>query len=139
MSSPGLGVMIGYLGGNEETVKANMAAMNKRIADITVKDDTLTLKFTDGSLLQAVDGGQSCCEHRYMVCDDKLSDYVGATYTGMEIRDAPDVDDGGEVHEVQFLYVHTSIGSFSVANHNEHNGYYGGFWITLDYTNGDDQ
>lgn len=31
------------------------------------------------------------------------------------------------MHEVQFLHVKTSKGSFAVSNHNEHNGYYGGF------------
>ncbi|RTM07439.1 MAG: hypothetical protein EKK31_11815 [Hyphomicrobiales bacterium] len=130
---PGFGVMIGMLGGNADTVKAHQSAMNKIIATATVANDTLTLTFLDGSILKAVDSGQSCCEHRYMVCDDDLAAYAGSVFTGMEIRDAPnEPDDYGE-HEVQFLYVNTSNGPFHVASHNEHNGYYGGFWITLNY------
>jgi hypothetical protein len=33
------------------------------------------------------------------------------------------------VHETQFLIVDTTKGSFTIVNHNEHNGYYGGFGL----------
>lgn len=133
MTQTGLGVMIQMLGGNADTVAALQSAMNKQIAGVSIEDETMTLKFSDGSLLKARDSGQSCCEHRYMKCDDDLAHYVGSTFTGMELRDVASEPDDYDCHEVQFLYVNTSTGPFSVANHNEHNGYYGGFWITLDY------
>ena len=49
----------------------------------------------------------------------------------IELRDAPNVEDDeyGNVHEVQFLVVTTSKGAFTIETHNEHNGYYGGFFI----------
>lgn len=129
---PGMGVMIGMLGGNESTVNAHNNARGKRIKHLEVKDDELVMDFDDGSGIRIRDEGQSCCEHRYMVCDDDLRPYIGSSFTGCRIQDAPDqVDDYGETHEVQFLLVDTSEGTFTVATHNEHNGYYGGFWITI--------
>ena len=127
-----MGVILGWLGGNEETVKAINDAVGKEIASVEVvgeDEDTLILRFTDRTELHLHDAGQSCCEHRYMRTDDDLHAFVGATFVGAAIRDAPDLEDQYGVHEVEFLVVNTSLGAFTVANHNEHNGYYGGFWI----------
>jgi hypothetical protein len=131
MSQPGIGVMIGLLGGNEETVNAIKSSLGKKIKNVQLEaDDTLKFEFQDGSSLNIRDDGQSCCEHRYMTTDDDLSEYSGATLLDFELKNAPDQEDEwGEVHEVQFLDVKTDKGVFQMANHNEHNGYYGGFWI----------
>ncbi len=76
------------------------------------------------------DGGQDCCEHRYMHSDDDIQSFVGGTLIDAEIREVPNREDGyGDVHEVQFLIVTTSKGAFTIETHNEHNGYYGGFWV----------
>lgn len=67
-----------------------------------------------------------------MRTDDNLADYVGGQLLDMELRDAPEQEDEhGDVHEVQFLVVKTSKGQFTMSNHNEHNGYYGGFYIEV--------
>ena len=80
--------------------------------------------------MRLADEGQSCCENRYMSTDDDLSDFIGGTLLDAEIKAAPDeTDEWGQVHEVQFLEVRTSKGSFTMASHNEHNGYYGGFYL----------
>lgn len=129
MSHPGMGVMIGMLGGNEKTVDAIKGSLGKKIAKVAVEDNRLKFEFADGSKLTLFDDGQSCCEHRYMVCDDDLAKFVGRKLTDFELADGPTMEDCGEPHEVQFLKVYTSRGSFTVSNHNEHNGYYGGFWI----------
>lgn len=134
MSRPGIGAMLGILGGNENTVKAMQAAMNLPIEYIAVKDDSLRIVLEKGTLC-LYDDAQSCCEHRYMVCDDDLGAFVGATLLGAEIVNAPDETDEYGEHEVQFLKVNTSAGTFTIANHNEHNGYYGGFWIVATWTN----
>jgi len=131
-SQLGMGVMIGMLGGNKETVEAVKASLKKKIAAIQVKDDVLALTFTDKSVLRLRDDGQSCCESRYMVCDDKLDKFVGGKLMDISLEDAPDPpkkSEWEEAHEAQFLHVKTSKGSFTVSNHVEHNGYYGGFWI----------
>jgi hypothetical protein len=101
-------------------------AVGKTITSLSVANDGLIIGFTDQDLTLS-DGLPSCCEHRYMVCDDKLENFVGGTFLGATIEDAPDVESAGGYHEVQFLHVKTSKGSFTVSNHNEHNGYYGGF------------
>ena len=132
MSQPGLGVMISYLGGNEDSVNALKAALGKTIDVVELVEDALRIKFTDETGIYFYDDGQSCCEHRYMVCDDDLLSFSAATLDAAELADAPEVEDEyGEVHEVQFLRVSTSKGVIVVSNHNEHNGYYGGFSIRV--------
>lgn len=130
MGDIGLGVMINMLGGNEETVKAISESVGKTIQTADMKDDALIIGFADNTKLRVWDDGQSCCESRYMMTDDNPSDFVGSTFIGMELRDAPKEpsEHDGE-HEVQFLLVNTSKGTFTLATHNEYNGYYGGFWI----------
>lgn len=133
MSHPGIGVMIGMLGGNEETVKAYDASMGKTISGLTLdeEDGFITIDFSDGTNLRVADEGQSCCEHRYMRTDDDMQHFIGAKLTGLEIKEAPNEQDEYGDHEVQFLEVQTDRGVFTMASHNEHNGYYGGFYITL--------
>jgi len=125
-----MGVMINYLAGNADSVDAFTSAMNKTITALSLgDDDALHFAFDDGSKIKLFDDGQSCCESRYMRTDDNLADYVGAQLLGAEIKEAPSVPAKYEEHEVQFLEVRTSKGCFTMASHNEHNGYYGGFSI----------
>jgi hypothetical protein len=127
----GFGVMINMLGGNRESVAAVQAAMGKTITALSLTDDQLRFEFEDGSRLRLWDNGQSCCESRYMQTDDDLPYYIGAKFVSAEVRDGGSTEDEwGERHEIQFLVVTTDRGTFSMASHNEHNGYYGGFWIT---------
>jgi hypothetical protein len=91
----------------------------------------LFLEFDNGNKLELSDQGQSCCETRYMRTDDNLNDYIGAKFLGLEVKDAPEVEDDYGTHEVQFLEIQTSKGVFTMANHNEHNGYYGGFLLCV--------
>jgi hypothetical protein len=132
MGQLGIGVMLGMLGGNADSVAAFTGAIGKTISALRLgDDDALHFEFNDGSKLKLSDDGQSCCETRYMRTDDNLAEYVGAKLLGAEIKEAPDVNDqdGWGDHEVQFLEVQTDRGVFTMASHNEHNGYYGGFLI----------
>lgn len=133
MSNPGMGVMIGMLGGNAETVAAYNESIGKTIKTVALDEEGgfVRLDFDDGTSLTVADEGQSCCEHRYMRTDDDLQFFSGTKLTGLEIKDAPNEQDEYGDHEVQFLEVQTDKGVFTMASHNEHNGYYGGFWITL--------
>lgn len=132
MGGMGLGVMINTLGGNKETVKAHSAAMGKVLKDLALVDNELRLYFEDGTGIRFWDDGQSCCEHRWMHTDDELGDFVGATFQEAELRDGPTEDsEYGEPKESQFLVIRTSVGMFTMVNYNEHNGYYGGFWIVV--------
>ena len=131
----GIGVMIGKLGGNKDSVEAFQAAVGKTIAAMRVDDDAnggdgaLRIRFTDGTGLRLYDKGRSCCESRYMRTDDDLSYHVGATLEDAEVHEGPDVEDEYGGHEQAFLHVRTSKGVVVVNTHNEHNGYYGGFWF----------
>lgn len=108
-----------------------------KVIDIVTleSDDALHFLFSDGSKMQLWDDGQSCCEHRYMTTDDDLMLFSGAKLVGIEVKDAPDVAnydaDYDHCHEVQFLEVITNRGCFTMATHNEHNGYYGGFCVRI--------
>ncbi len=130
----GLGVMIKMLGGNADSVAAFESGLNKQIVALYLgTDDALHFIFSGGHRMKLYDAGQSCCENRYMRTDDDLSYYVGATLLGATVEDAPEGSAGDdishEVHEVQFLHVKTSKGTFTMSTHNEHNGYYGGFYV----------
>lgn len=131
MSNLGIGVMIHMLGGNEETVAAHKSAVGKKIASLDVEDNKLKIVFEDGSGIQIYDDGQSCCERRYMNCDDNLEGFVGAEFIEARIADGDTTREDYETKESQFLIVKTSLGEFTVANYNEHNGYYGGFWMVI--------
>ena len=128
----GLGVLIQMMGGNENSALAVSASLNKVIKTVVLDEgeDELKITFEDGTGIALYDGGQSCCEHRYMATDDDLEYYSGATFLEASITDGPDQEDEyGEPHEIQFLDIKTSKGTFQMSNHNEHNGYYGGFYI----------
>lgn len=129
-SNTGLGVLIQSLGGNRGS-SLIVESIGKTIASARLNKDAdrLELRFVDGTGIYLKDEGQSCCENRYMSCDDDLADFTGATLSSVELRDAPSVDTQYDSHDVEFLAVITSNGEFTCANHNEHNGYYGGFWI----------
>ena len=116
-------------------------ALGKTISDLrfSENDSALSITFADGSKLTLFDDGQSCCETRYMRTDDNLAEYIGGRLLGAEVKDVPeligfweDEDEYGD-HDIQFLEITTSKGSFVMSNHNEHNGYYGGFCIEAKY------
>lgn len=124
---------VNMLPGDEETVKAVTSSYNKTIKDVEINSNILIIKFTDETTLRLVDEGQTCCERRYTSTEDELTYFIGATLFKIEITSSPRLPVEFGIHEVQFLDVHTSKGMFQVANHNEHNGYYGGFSIQAYY------
>jgi hypothetical protein len=130
----GFGVFINMLSNNDETIETLNTAIGKTISDAYVDDDCyidggLIMKFTDETGIMIYDDGRSCCEHRYIHTDDDLSHYSGAMFKGVELKDAPEIEDEYGFHEVQFLIINTDKGSFTLETHNEHNGYYSGFYM----------
>jgi hypothetical protein len=138
MSQLGIGAMIGMLGGNRDTAQAMKDAIGRTIAKAELfpdGDGALVLTFTDGAKLKLYDNGRSCCESRYMTCDDDLSSFVGDVLTGAEVADAPTItSEWGDPHEQAFLKVRTDRGVITATTHNEHNGFYGGFWMCAEFT-----
>jgi hypothetical protein len=135
MSQWGMGVMINMLCGEDRGTKLLDEAVNgkKKIAALSLDaDEGLRVEFKDGTKFRIWDNGQSCCERRYMTTDDDLKHYVGSTIRDVELADAPgNEDEYGECHEVQFLRIKTTKGTLVLESHNEHNGYYGGFYIVI--------
>lgn len=135
MDGVGIGVMLHTIFGDSDTNSAMLQAQGKIIAALSISDKELTIKFNDETGIVLFDDGQSCCEHRYMHTDDNLPDFIGAQFLGAKIQDGPtETDECGDPKESQFLIVSTSLGEFTVVNYNEHNGYYGGFWIAAKST-----
>jgi hypothetical protein len=135
MSHLGMGVMINMLSGDDESGPVIAGALGKIIKTVVLdekiaEDDALVLTFADDSVVCLLDAGRSCCEYRYLTTDDDLPSFAGAILTGLEVLSGPDVkDDDYGVHETAFLHVRTDRGTIVVTTHNEHNGYYGGFWL----------
>ena len=126
----GLGVMLRHLCGNTDTVNAIKESFGKKIVGLKLEDNKLYMTFADKTGIYFWDNGQSCCEHRYMHTDDDLEYHVGGKFKDVEVADGPEGEDQyGEMKECQFLKITTTKGVFTMANYNEHNGYYGGFAI----------
>ena len=105
------------------------------IESISEDDAGMAIRFTDGSRICIFDDGQSCCESRYVTCDDDLTGLAGGSLLHIDkaaVGDAPEVkeDDYG-CHDVAFVRVQTTKGGFTLVTHNEHNGYYGGFSLKV--------
>lgn len=131
MGKPGTDALMGKIDGSRETLAAICGSLVQVIAKLELVDNVLSIAFKNRKTLKLWDAGQQCCEHRYMGTDDDLSDYIGGQLLDIELRDAPEMVDpySGEAHEMQFLTVKTSKGEFVLANYNDHDGYYRGFYI----------
>lgn len=129
MSQPGIGAMIHALSGGSQQDPAKY--VGRKITAAEMKNERLSLTFEDGSKIAIWDNGQSCCESRYMTTDDDVQSLVGGQLTRIEAKPGPDRDAEYDVHEQVFVEVGTDKGFITIVNHNEHNGYYGGFGLTV--------
>jgi hypothetical protein len=131
MGQLGIGVMLNYLGGNEETVAAIKASIGNTITSVVCDTEELRIGLSNDTTLVLWDNGQSCCESRYMSCADDLESFIGDKLVDIELKDAPSIENDEYVeHDIQFLDIITDKSRFQISNHNEHNGYYGGFSIS---------
>jgi len=125
----GIGAMLHYLSGGSENSAEKY--YGKKIKDAKIDDNRLRLTFEDGVSIDVWDDGQSCCESRYMSTDDDLRALIGDTLTRIEAKQGPEIEHDYEVHEQAFVEIGTDKGFVTIVNHNEHNGYYGGFGLTI--------
>lgn len=103
------------------------------IVETAMIDDHFYLMLDNNVLVDIFDAGQSCCEQRHMKCDDDITGVVGQHLRG--IVEKPTDADGETygVHEILFVEILTDEGGcLSLVNHNEHNGYYGGFTLSVE-------
>ena len=132
MKHYGMTVMLHELMGNKETVDIVKESLGKMIKRTYMENDKLCLEFTDEKTILIFDDGQSCCEERYMMTDDDLDYYKDCEFINLELQAAADIKDESEMHEVQFVLITTSLGVFTMATHNIHNGYYSGFSVVVE-------
>ncbi len=93
--------------------------------------------YFDNLVLQISDDMQICCEYRYITMDDDISDLIGDSLKEIIVKPAeatiPDESIGIEIHETMFVEIATNKNSIVFCTHNEHNGYYGGFNLNLEF------
>ncbi len=103
----------------------------RKIAAVEMSEERLTLSFEDGIKIAVWDNGQSCCEHRYMTTDDDVASLVDHNLVRIEAKEGPEEETEDDVHEIVFVEIGTDDGFITVVNHNEHNGCYSGFGLTI--------
>lgn len=128
MNNLSISVMMHRLSGGSKHDPADF--YNLMITSATMTEEKLTLDLSDGRAIEIWDNGQSCCEWRHMTTDDDIQSLVGHKLTRIEGKEGPEIDDG-ECHETVFVEIGTDVGFITIVNHNEHNGYYGGFALTI--------
>lgn len=109
--------------------------VGKVITGIETLPDEIKIDFQDGTKIRIYDGGQLCCERRYMTFDDDPADLLTKRWKHATVKGTKDltVDHDYDSHEVEFLEIMTEDGShITIANHNEHNGFYGGFDLCIE-------
>ena len=143
-SKLGFGVTLRMLFGSDDEEKDASDYYGKTIESIDLRHyeknemfkenpDRIVIEFTDGVKISISDEGQSCCEERFITCDDDLDSFSGGTLIAVEVVGHQEVssNDLSEYYkEICFLKIVTDIGTVTFETHNIHNGYYGGFAIT---------
>ena len=129
MGQIGIGAMLHYLVGGSE--KDPQDYYGEKIVEAKIEDEKLIIKFENGKVINLFDDGKSCCEMRYMTCDDDPKDLVGGVLREITPKNVPTIEEDWDVHEQVFVEVATDKGFITLCSHNEHNGYYGGFGLTI--------
>ena len=132
MGQLGIGAMLHLLcGGSEKSSSDYEGAVIKSAALV---DDRIQIAFDDGRAIEVWDNGQSCCESRYITTDDDPASLVGGKLVAITAKDGPNADAEYDEHEICFVEIQTDKGFVTFTTHNEHNGYYGGFGLTITET-----
>src|SRR5688572_26528754 len=90
----GVGALVHMLGGGSRHNASEF--YGRTVIAAGLSDERLSLTLEDGEIIQIWDDGQSCCESRYITCDDDLSKIIGGKLVRIETREAenqPNPDD----------------------------------------------
>lgn len=102
------------------------------VLDASFNNSEIHLTFDDGIKIKIWDDTQTCCEKRYMTCDDNVKDLIGKKLISIKTKEHRiQEEEYGYEHEIVFLEIKAGHETVTFANHNEHNGYYGGFYLSL--------
>jgi hypothetical protein len=127
--------MTHYKSRDDLNVEVLKEVLGQAIKDISLIDDQIVIRFDNEKVISIRDTAQFCCEHRHMTCDDDLKSLVGQTLDRVELKEGPAIEKEYDVHATMFLEIGSNKGFITVVNHNEHNGYYGGFSIAIEQLN----
>ena len=127
--SLGMGAMLHALGGGSDESASKYAG--RVIKSASIDDEKMLITFEDDITIKIWDDGQSCCESRYMTCDDDVKSLVGGKLLKIEAQEGESKDEDYDVHEWVFVEVATENDHIKFCTHNEHNGYYGGFGLSI--------
>jgi len=126
----GITVMLHQIFGGKQEDAAEKY-YGKTIKNATIDEEKIIIEFEDEIKIMITDEGQSCCEHRYISCDDDINRIIGTKLTKIEIKKTEEKEEDYEVHEISFIDIQTDKCFITFCTHNEHNGYYGGFVLSL--------
>lgn len=113
-----------------EKYKGRKIAAVEHLTD--VYSGYVQLTFEDGTQIRIQDDWQSGNELRYITCDDDWNTLVGGHLLDVKSKCVAPIDgDYDRVHEQVFVDILTDKGFVTFTTHNEHNGYYDGFGLTI--------
>lgn len=133
MGQTGIGALLHKLSGGSKEDPSDY--YGRRIVSADINERRLRLELDGGATIHLWDDCQSCCERRYMSTDDDVQSLVGHRLTHIKPKrvECVESEHGGE-DETCFVEVGTDDGFVTIVNHNEHNGFYGGFGLTVTET-----
>lgn len=126
----GMGAILHQLGGGSPKNASDY--YGRKIVTASLDNDEIKLGFDDNVTIRIWDDGQSCCESRYITCDDDIKDLIGKKLTKIEVKNHKEETGEYEEHEMAFVEINAEGSSITFCTHNQHNGYYGGFGLSLD-------
>ena len=105
----------------------------RRIIAAEINDECLIIVFEDGVKIKLWDDGQSCCEHRFITCDDDVSCLIGGRLLKIDVKKGGSeiLSEYGHEREWCFVDVITTEGMITMTTHNKHNGSYSGFDLSV--------
>lgn len=115
----------------QKQVRAS-AYYGKKIVTAKLYQNEIFISFEGKPIVKVYDDGQSCCESRYISTDDDPLELSGQTLVAINVKDAPDGEHEYGSHGRKFVEIQGNKSSVTFVTHNEHNGYYGGFGLTLE-------
>lgn len=114
-----------------DLIKENIG---KTILYAEMVDNGVVIHFYDYSSLHIMDVARHCCETRYVTTDDDIVSLNDSTLVDVKLLSgSSEIDEYDCSLDSMFLHIETSKGTVTFVNHNEHNGYYGGFDMEVVY------
>ena len=91
------------------------------------------IQFTNGLVVKIYDAGQQCCEQRYVSTDDDINSVKNHKLIDIVSKPISEsIVENDERQDICFIEIITTGGCITLVNHNNHNGFYSGFDLTIE-------